>query len=146
MLIGDLANSGAIPALEATLKFAAARQKIIAHNIANAQTPDFRPTDADPASFQQALREAVEERRDRTGGQHGELRPKSTRQVQFLPDGRLRVEPREPSGNILRHDRNNGDLERLMQANAENVTVYRVTAELLKTRFDLLKAAIAERA
>jgi hypothetical protein len=37
-------------------------------------------------------------------------------------------------------------MERLMQANAENITVYRLSAELLKTRFDLLKSAIAERA
>lgn len=146
MLIGDLSNSGAIPALEATLKFAAARQKLIAHNIANADTPDFRVQDVDPAHFQQALRSAVEERRMRTGGQQGAMHIKPTRQLR--PDGRggLELAPRSSSGNILFHDRNDRDLERLMQSNAENVAAYRLSAELLRNRFELLRSAIAERA
>lgn len=146
MLITDLANSGAIPSLEASLKFAGARQRIIAHNIANLSTPDFRPVDADPAQFAQILRKAVDERRARTGGEHGELRLKGNRQIEFTPDGRVALNPRTPSGNILFHDRNNRDLERLMQDNAENVAAYRLSAELLRSRYELLKAAIAERA
>ncbi len=146
MLFGDLGNSGAIPALETTLKFAAARQKVIAHNIANANTPDFRTSDVSPQEFEHVLREAVEDRRKRTGGSHGELRLKSSRQIGFGGDGSIRLTPRSASGNILYHDRNDRDLERLMQANAENVAVYRVSAELLKSRFDLLRSAIAERA
>ena len=146
MLIGDLGNSGAIPALEAALKFAASRQKLIAHNIANADTPDFRVQDVDPAHFQQTLRKAVEQRRERTGGQQGGLSVGSTRQMAFHADGRVELRPRTPSGNLLFHDRNDRDLERLMQANAENVAAYRLSAELLRSRFDLLRSAIAERA
>lgn len=146
MLIGDLGNSGAIPALEAALKFAASRQKLIAHNIANADTPDFRVQDVDPAHFQQTLRKAVERRRERTGGQQGGLSVGSTRQMEFHADGRVELRPRSPSGNLLFHDRNDRDLERLMQANAENVAAYRLCAELLRSRFDLLRSAIAERA
>ncbi|MFN7022062.1 MAG: flagellar basal body rod protein FlgB [Phycisphaerales bacterium] len=146
MLIGDLANSGAIPALEASLKFAASRQKLIAHNIANADTPDFRVQDVDPAHFQQSLRKAVEQRRQRTGGQQGGLSIGSTRQMQLHADGRIELRPRTPSENLLFHDRNDRDLERLMQANAENVAAYRLSVELLRSRFDLLRSAIAERA
>jgi flagellar basal-body rod protein FlgB len=146
MLIDEIGNSGAIPVLEATLRFAGARQKLIAHNIANADTPDFREQDVDPRGFEQILRVAVDERRKRTGGEHGALRLRSSRQVELGADGTLELRPRTPSGNILFHDRNDRDLEKLMQANAENVGVYRATAELLKSRFDLLKSAIAERA
>lgn len=149
MLIADLANSGAIPTLELTMRFAGQRQQLLAHNIANISTPDYRPLDVAPDRFAQILREAVDERRARTGGERGELRLRSSREIAIshTPGGtRLTLNPRTPSGNILFHDRNNRDLERLMQANAENVAAYRVSAELLKSRYDILKAAIAERA
>lgn len=149
MLIADLTNSGAIPTLELSLRFAGQRQQLLAHNIANISTPDFRPMDVAPERFAQMLREAIDDRRARTGGEHGELRFRSNREIsvdQSRGATRLELRPATPSGNIIFHDRNNRDLERLMQANAENVTAYRVSAELLKSRYDILKAAIAERA
>ena len=149
MLIADLTNSGAIPTLELSMRFAGQRQQLLAHNIANVSTPDFRPLDVSPDRFAQLLRDAVDDRRARTGGERGELHLRSSREIAVSqsPGGtRLTLNPRTPSGNILFHDRNNRDLERLMQANAENVAAYRVSAELLKSRYDILKAAIAERA
>lgn len=147
-MINDLVNAGAIPSLELTMRFAGARQRLIAHNIANLSTPDFRQLDVAPADFAHALRSAIDERRERTGGEIGELRVKSTRQIRFGADGAgsVSLTPRTPSGNILFHDRNNRDLERLMQDNAENVAVYRLSAELLRSRFEILRSAIAERA
>lgn len=145
MLINEIGNSGAIPVLEAALRYAAQRQKLIAHNIANADTPNFIQKDVDPAHFQQALRSAIEDRRQRTGSQ-GALNLKSTRQIKVGPDGSFELHPTSPSGNILFHDRNDRDLERLMQSNAENVAAYRLSAEFLRTRFDLLRSAISERA
>ena len=144
MLIGDLINSGAIPALEMTAKFAAARQTLIAHNIANIDTPDFIPTDLSPTDFQRAMRDAVERRRARTGGETGDLEFKSTDQVHVASDGRIVAKPR-PAGGMLLHDRNNRDVERLMQSNAENVSAFRVSTELLRSRYALLTAAIEER-
>ena len=46
MFLDEILTSGAIPTLEATLRFAGARQAIINHNIANLETPYFRPKDA----------------------------------------------------------------------------------------------------
>lgn len=149
MFIADLANSGAIPTLELSMRFAGQRQQLLAHNIANISTPDYRPVDVSPAHFAHVLRDAIDDRRARTGGERGELRIRSSREIDVAPSSggtRLTLNPKTPSGNILFHDRNNRDLERLMQANAENVAAYRVSAELLKSRYDILKAAIAERA
>lgn len=145
-MIADLVNSGAIQSLELTMRFAGERQRLIAHNIANLSTPDFRPMDVAPAEFAHALRDAIDERRSRTGGEIGELHPRSTAQLTFRSDGGVTLKPKTPSNNILFHDRNNRDLERLMQDNAENVAVYRLSAELLRSRFEVLRAAIAERA
>lgn len=145
MMIEDLLSSGAVPALEMTLRFAGQRQGLINHNIANMSTPNFRPVDADPGSFQKSLDRAIRERRERTGGMHGGLRWDGGGEVALDERGGMRLTPRTFSTNILAHDRNNTDEIRLMQANAENAAVYRIASELLRGRYQQLKDAIAER-
>lgn len=147
MFIGDVVNSGAIPALEAMVRFAARRQELIAHNIANFSTPNFRPVDASPTAFRRQLAEAIEERRERGGalGGTGPLELGRTREVRQLADGSLEITPRTASGNILFHDRNNRDLERTMQDLAENTAAFRVATDLLRSRYALLRDAMAER-
>lgn len=146
MLINEITNSGAVPSLEATLRFAGARQTLIAHNIANLNTPDFRPVDASPKHFQKLLGDAIDKRRSRTGGAHGGLTLAQDSEVRQARDGRIELTPKTPSGNVLFHDRNNRGVEELMKDQAENVAVFRVASELLRSRFDLMRSAIAERA
>lgn len=76
----------------------------------------------------------------------GELRWKETREVSRDGAGRLRLTPETPSGNVLFHDRNNRDLERTMQALAENAAAFRLATGLLRTRVQQMRNAIAERA
>lgn len=132
--------------LELTAKFAGERQRVIASNIANLSTPNYVQLDLSPAEFQRVLRDAVEKRR---AGQTSELKLTGSREVAQDPRVRgsegVRFTPTAPSGNILMHDRNDRDVERLMQANVENVGVFRVAVDLLKSRYDVLKAAIGER-
>lgn len=128
------------------MRFAGARQQVIASNIANITTPDYRQKDLDPTRFAQSLRRAIDDRRARTGNQRGDLHLRDNGEFGVGADGRLQVTPSNSSSNILFHDRNNRDLERLMQDNAENVAAYRLSAELLRSRFEILKSAIAERA
>ncbi|MBL8763188.1 MAG: hypothetical protein JNM07_02835 [Phycisphaerae bacterium] len=145
--VGELFESGSIPALEMAFRFAGQRQRFIASNIANLTTPDYRPVDASPEGFQRVMREAIAESRSRRAGGVGGLAWRETEELRRAAgSGELRVVPRSPSGNILFHDRNNRDVERLMQSQAENVAMYRVASELLRGRFESLRAAIAERA
>jgi len=147
MFIDEVTSSGAMPALEMMVRFAGSRQRVIAHNIANIDTPNFRPMDVSPAGFQAALAEAVQRRRNATGGEHGSLEWKNTSEVQAAGDrdGGLELTPKTPSGNILFHDRNNRDLERTMQDLVENVTVFRAAVDLMRGRTELLRQAISER-
>lgn len=145
MLIDQVTNAGAIPALAAGMQFAARRQDLLAHNVANLSTPDFQPMDADPREFQSLLREAVHDRRARGRGHAGQLRIDRGRQVVFQDDGRLRLNPETPSGNVLFHDRNNRDLERTMQALAENTAAFRLASGLLRNRMTAMLQAIRER-
>lgn len=128
--------------MEATIRFAGARQRLIASDIANIDTPDYRTRDVDPRGFQAALGEAIDRRR--AGGSVGPLGAQSTREIRFGRDGGLELEPRSDRGNVLFHDRNNRDLERLMQDLAENMGMYRVASDLLKNRMDHIQGAIRE--
>jgi len=145
MLIADVANAGALPILDRTLAFAGARQRLLAHNIANLDTPDFRPMDVSTRDFQRSLAKAARERRERTGGEHGELAFGGTPEIGVDARGRLTLSPETPSGNVLYHDRNNRDVERMMQDLAENTLVFRVTTDLIRRQNDLLRTAISQR-
>ena len=141
-MIDMVTNAGALPTLELSVRFAARRQEILAHNIANLSTPDFQPLEAPVEEFRDVLRDAVRERRARTGGHHGELDWKGTRQIVRGPGGQLRLNPTTPSGNIMFHDRNNRDLERAMQDLAENAAAFQVASELLRNRMQALRGAV----
>ncbi len=140
--IDGITNAGALPALEATFRFAGARQRLIASDIANIDTPDYRTRDVDPKGFQRALGEAIDRRRAR--GSVGPLVTTETREVRFARDGRLELNPKSGRGNVLFQDRNNRDLERLMQDLVENMGVYRIAADLIKHRMDTIQGAIRE--
>jgi flagellar basal-body rod protein FlgB len=152
-LIQDLANAGALPVLEKSLRFASARQRVLVNNIANSDTPDYRPLDLSVEGFQSELRRAIAAR-ERDGGAMGmgrgagpdrALEFQRTREIDFLENGTIKARPRTPSGNILYHDRNNRDIERMMQDLAENNLAYRTTVELMRRENDTLRIAITQR-
>lgn len=139
-MLGEMLNEGAVPVLEASMRFAAQRQRLLAHNIANLSTPDFRPMDVSPAEFQRALARALDDRR----GSDGALELNS-RQIRTEAGGGLRLTPASPSGNILFHDRNNRDLERMMADLAENTAAFRLASDLLRSRMEMTRSALAQR-
>ena len=146
MFISDLATADSLPALEATLRYAGRRQRFIANNIANIDTPNFVPTDAPPEDFQKALGEAIDRRRARFGGTRGELEFRSNNTIQpSRGPARFELKPKSSSDNILFHDRNNRDVERMMQDLSENFSAFQIASTLLRSRADLLNSAIAER-
>lgn len=140
MIDGFLGNS-ALPALERSLQFMSARQRLLASNLANADTPGFRPTDVDPRAFQGALREALGEGRlDAAGG----LAFDDSAPVAFTDSG-VELKPEVLADNILFHDGNDRSLERLMQRMTENVYAFRAASQLMRNQFELINTAIRER-
>ncbi|PHQ81712.1 MAG: hypothetical protein COB69_03775 [Phycisphaera sp.] len=135
-----------MPSLEMTIRFAAQRNKLIAHNIANITTPNFEQKDVSPQDFQKWLAEAVDERRDRTGGMHGDLRTSGDRQFVQRKDGGFELNPLSSVGGVLAHDRNNRDLEHLMQNLSENLSAYQVATDLMRSQMGTLRVAITQRA
>lgn len=145
MIIDQVTNAGAVPVLEMVVRFAGQRQRLIAHNVANISTPDFRPVDASVPEFQRMLGRAIEERRGRNGGTHGALAWEPSRELARGSRGELVVSGRTPSGGILFQDRNDRDLERLMQSVAENTAAFRLATDLLRQQTGMMRLAMSER-
>lgn len=147
MILDDVLSSGALPALEATMRFAGQRNRLIGHNIANISTPNFQQKDVSPRDFQQWLARAVDERRAKTGGGHGELELEldSDRQFRVQRGGGFEIEPLKSNGGVLAHDRNNRDVELLMQDLAENLAAYQVATDLMRSQMGTIAVAISQR-
>src|SRR5687768_365951 len=62
-MIESLFNRGSIPALDALLKFAGARHRAIAGNIANIDTVGYRTLDVPVASFDAAMARAFQDQK-----------------------------------------------------------------------------------
>ena len=150
-------NGNALPALERSLQFAAARQELISNNIANAETPGYRPMDVSVEGFQSLLRDAIDDRQramaeglgPRTETADGGLKFGPSQEVRLLSDGtsgsRLMLEPTPIGDGIMYHDGNDRSMERILQSLAENVIQFRVASLLIRRHFASLDTAIRER-
>lgn len=140
MFLSDITEQGAGPALVKMLAFQESRLRMIAENIANAQTPGYRTKQLDVAAFQASLREALEQRRGRP------TRPfamQDTAEVRTDGQGYLRVIPSEqPAENVLFHDGTNVSIEQQMADLAQTGLWSELATKLLQTKFDRLRTAI----
>ncbi|OFZ24548.1 MAG: flagellar basal-body rod protein FlgB [Bdellovibrionales bacterium RIFOXYB1_FULL_37_110] len=129
-------NDKTIDALRASLNFRQMRQKIIASNVANAETPSYKAKKVD---FEQALQRALN------------LDEKQTLNVE---DGRhydvggggfdnLTPEIYEASDGVVKENGNTVDKEAEMAEMLDNNILYNASVQLLNKKLGLLKYAIA---
>jgi flagellar basal-body rod protein FlgB len=133
MFIERLLNQGSAPLLEQTLRFTAARHRLIAENVVNVDTPGYRQKDLSVEKFQALLRERVDDRRDARPGDVG---------VRFDD---VAGELESPRQGILFHDGNNRSMEQLMADQAKNAMMHNLVIELLRKQFEGLELALKER-
>ena len=133
MFIERLLDQGNAPLLEQTVRFAAARHRLIAENIVNVDTPNYRQKDLSVDKFQALLRDRVDARR---AAAPGEERPGF---------GDVTAEVQTPRRGILFHDGNNRSMEQLMSDQAKNAMMHNLAVELLKKQFAGLELALKER-
>jgi flagellar basal-body rod protein FlgB len=143
MWIDRVTTSPTRHALELTAQFAEQRQKLLAENLANIDTPNYHSQRLDPAAFQASLRQALEQAE--YGGQK-RLTLRANAQFSTDPDGQIEVRPaREPAANALFHDGTNARLEELLGDVAKNSLAYEAATTLLKSQYGLLLMAIRGR-
>ena len=137
-----LFDNTSMPILAQVLSFTEQRQRVLAHNVANFNTPGFRTTDLPVDEFTEALGEAIR-RRD-------EVRPRrfamtSTDNIQVGPDGRVTTSAVEARGLTNYYDRADRSMERLQNEMLKNAVWHEMAAKLYTQQSQMLKMAIRGR-
>jgi len=142
---GGITSTGSTPFLQRLMQFAWQRNTLLQDAAANLDTPGHKPLDVRPEAFQAAMKAA---RARQTGGGTPVVRGSGifadTRDIGFSAEG-IRLRPEASHENLLFHDDNDRNLERVMQHVAENVLTFRLASELFRREHDLLRSAIRER-
>ena len=129
--IERLLDQGSAPLLEQTLRFTAARHRLIAENVVNVDTPGYQQKDLSVEKFQALMRDRVDQRAE--AGPGG---------VSFDD---VTGELESPQRGILFHDGNNRSMEQLMADQAKNAMMHNLCVELLRKQFQALELALKER-
>jgi flagellar basal-body rod protein FlgB len=128
MVLDRLLNQGPLPILEQELSFTEDRQRVIADNVANVDTPGYQTKDLSVEAFQNMLRDKVEQQESAPPGS-----------VRF-DDLSEKVE--NPTGGILFHDGNNRSMEQIMSDQAKNALMHNLVVELLRQQYQTMQAAL----
>ena len=131
MFIQRLLHQGNAPLLEQVVKFTAARHRLIAENVVNASTPNYRQKDLSLEKFQSMLRDRVAVLNDAPPGAVG------------FDD--LEAELETPTNGILFHDGGNRSMEQLVTDQAKNAMMHNLVVELLRKQYMSLENALKER-
>jgi flagellar basal-body rod protein FlgB len=103
MFQNSMFNQGAMPTLTRAISFTESRQRVIANNIANAETPGFQAKDLNEMEFNLRLKEAIYNRR------YGNPRYYEFRDDDHMNDdtGSMTVRPFDNHAGIMKHSKNN---------------------------------------
>jgi len=145
----DIFGSTTIPVLEQVVAFTEARHGVLAGNVANLDTPGYKTRDLSPALFQEKLREAIDER-DRPvslnpgsqslGYPSGGPESSDRRSVDSLRD------VADSMKSILYHDESDVAIEKQITEVAKNQSRHNLALGLMISQFQLIEAAVSERA
>ena len=138
-----LHNSSTLPLLEQVAVFGERRQDVLAGNIANIDTPNYKTRDLPVAAFQQALKAAVE-RRHAPFSLGNSPTPLNTGGFsEFAPELFRAVEA--PPADLTFQDAGNRSIEREMTEMTKNALMQSFAVELMSAQMNLLQAVISER-
>lgn len=167
-------DSTALPALEQTAIFAQRRHEVLAGNLANLDTPDYRAQDLSVDGFEHALAESIQRAArppmapSASASQHA-LFPHALPAVPQAQTAPLRIGsggslsgvaaalspasrddfaagPRAAMEPIVLHDGSDVSVERQVTEIAKNQGLHNLAVATMRSQFALLRAAITERA
>jgi flagellar basal-body rod protein FlgB len=165
-------DSTSLPALEQTAIFAQRRHELLAGNVANLDTPDYRAKDMQVDRFQQALADSIEAAKRpspgyalptltsqqssadifsaMSGATNGKTAGGSLASVARSLSGGERDDfvsgPRDAMEPIVLHDGSDVSLERQVTEIAKNQGLHNLAIATMRSQFALLRTAITERA
>lgn len=131
MFVTRMLNQDSQPVLEQLLQFTAARHKVLAENIANIDTPNYRQKDLSVERFQQMMQERLERR--------------ASEPAESVSFDDIQGELTNPNDGILFHDGNNRSAEQLMSDFAKNALMHNMAVEMLRKQYSMMEMALKER-
>ncbi|MFH5803829.1 flagellar basal body rod protein FlgB [Alienimonas sp. DA493] len=142
-MFDSLLSAGSLPLLERQAVWGEVRHNVLAGNLANIDTPGYRPRDLDPVAFQEALRQSVAAR---TPGAAASLAQAPHDPLAGgVPDELLTAVDR-PGGDLVFHDGAPRSIEREALALTRNAMQRQAAIQLMGAQMAMLQAAITERA
>ncbi|MHB8969014.1 MAG: flagellar basal body rod protein FlgB [Pirellulaceae bacterium] len=137
-MIPTLFDNTTIPVLQEVLSFSEARHNVLAGNIANADTPNYRVRDLSVDTFQTRLKEAIaQQTQQRESVSQGDL-------VASQPGDEMR-EVRESIKTIQFLDGSDVGIEQQVTEVAKNQFLHNLTVSIMTGQFRLLQTVISER-
>lgn len=117
------------------MDWAAQRQKVLAQNISNADTPHYRPHDLKPVNFKDVLKGQMEPHVAvaRTDGRH--LKGTIPEQEPFRENSIRKTFEESPDGNQV-------IVEEQMQKVSETRSEYNTAVQLMQTHMKMLRIAV----
>ncbi|MFO1065101.1 MAG: hypothetical protein U0892_14645 [Pirellulales bacterium] len=157
-MLSNLLNNSTLPALEQTISFAQRRHALLAGNLANMDTPDYKTRDISVEDFQKQLHTALTEPKPASQGYYspgmGTVGQASAGSVSpggsvastagSKSDGFEKV--RDVSKQILFHDGHDVSLEEQVTEVAKNASMHNTAIALMRSQLSTLRAAITESA
>jgi flagellar basal-body rod protein FlgB len=146
-MIESLFNSSTIPLLAKAAAFAERRHEVLAGNVANISTPDYRTRDLPVAEFRAALEEAVARKRpvDSSGKPAWSFSAGAPASGEYFSQA-LFQGLEAPPKTITFQDGNNRSIEKEVMEITKNSLMQTVAIELMNVQLNRLQAVISERA
>ncbi len=156
-MLNSILNSTSMPLLEKAAVFSERRQAVLAGNIANIATPNYRTRDLPVESFSQAMKKAIASRNQSTPTNlqtlspstplgSPSLQPVSSPQKsidQFFTDDLFQSSDRHPH-NLTYQDRGNRSIEHEVMEMTKNSMMQGYVTQLMISQMNLLQSVISE--
>lgn len=147
-MLNSLFDSTTVPLLQKVASFAERRHEVLAGNIANISTPDYKTRDLPVAAFQAALQDAVARRQpaaNPAGRDWSFTTAQSAPLSKLFPTELFEATELSP-GSVTFQDGNNRSVEREVMEMTKNSLLQNIAIELMNAQMNRLQAAISERA
>ena len=135
--MAGIVDGTTIPLLEKVAAFGERRSMVLASNVANIDTPNYRRRDLPVQEFERSLREAIHGGVSRTEAQ-------SSGPAGMPPELMQAREAGSPS--LTYQDNSDRSIEREMMEMTKNLSMQSFAVTLLTTQMGMLQAAIREQA
>jgi len=157
-MVNPIFQNSTIPLLEQVAAFTERRQEVLAGNIANINTDDYRMRDLDVEKFEATLKQAVEQRQQSQhptrsqaslpfpspGFSYGHPKPNTQDITQLFTKDLFEAVEAKPK-NLTFQDGNNRSVEEEIMEMTKNAMLQSYAVQMINAQMNLLQSAISER-